>query len=278
MLIRCWGARGSIAVDGEQYSKYGGNTTCMEIRSGDDVFIIDAGTGIRALGNHLRKNNDSKYHLFFTHVHWDHIIGFPFFKPLYSKNTKLVIYGCSFTGNSFQDVIAKTMVAPYFPINIDGLSTSISYESPCMQPFKFGSLTVTSIPLSHPNQGLGYCFNENGKRFVFLTDNELQYPHPGRASYEEYLEFCKGADLLIHDAEYLPEEYPSRRNWGHSSVTDALELAIKAGVKRFGLFHLNQERSDNDVDEMVDMCQKNIKKQKLSLECYAIGTGFEITL
>ena len=278
MLIRCWGSRGSIPVDGAQYIKYGGNTTCMEVRAGDNVIIVDAGSGIRALGNKLLSNGDKEYHLFFTHVHWDHIQGFPFFKPLFQNKTKLTIHGSSFCDKPFSEVIAKTMEAPYFPITINGLSTKILYNDPSGKEINLEALSISSIPLSHPNNGFGYKFVENGKKFVFLTDNELTFEHPGCAGYNEYVDFSKNADLLIHDSEYLPDEYDSRRGWGHTTYIDALDFAIKANVKRFGLFHLNQERSDEEVDAMLQECKDIVASRNIKMECFAIGTGFEITL
>ena len=127
------------------------------------------------------------------------------------------------------------------------------------------------IPISHPNTGKGYKFIENGKTFVFITDNELGFVHPGGLGFQDYVDFCKGADLLIHDGEYTVQEYAKLTEWGHSSYTDALELAFQADVRRLGLFHLNQERTDDQVDEIVLDCRKWIAERDKPMECFAVG-------
>ena len=134
------------------------------------------------------------------------------------------------------------------------------------------------IPISHPNTGKGYKFIENGKSFVFITDNELGYIHPGGLPFQSYVDFCSGADLLIHDGEYTAEEYPKLTEWGHSSYTDVLKLAFKAGVKRLGLFHLNQERTDDQVDEIVAHCRQLIADKGKTLECFAVRRDMRFTL
>jgi ribonuclease BN (tRNA processing enzyme) len=139
-------------------------------------------------------------------------------------------------------------------------------------------MTITPIALSHPNQGMGYEFAEDGKRFVFLTDNELGHRHEGGLDYQAYLDFSRGADLLIHDAEFTAEEYKHTRGWGHSLYTDALHLALDAGVKKFGLFHHNQERFDDGIDTIVVDCRKIISQSKKDLECFAISQSMELTL
>ncbi len=283
MLIRCWGARGSIPVSGKEYVKYGGNTTCIEIRTKDDeVLIIDAGSGIRKLGNLLLKEGKKKIHLLFTHVHWDHILGFPFFKPVYFKGTEIEMYGCTFTKKSEKECVEKlishTMQAPYFPIRFEDLAAEFNCHDICESSFTIGSLKVTPIPLSHPNHGLGYRFEEDGKNFVFLTDNELTFKHEGGLDYKDYLEFSAGADLLVHDSEYTEENYKITKMWGHSVYTDSLRLAMEAGVMKFGLFHHNQERSDEAQDAIVEDCKRIIQEKDSYLECFAMQEGQEIQL
>lgn len=279
MFIRCWGARGSIPVSGKQYLLYGGNTTCLEIRTKNNaVLIIDAGSGIRELGNLLLTEKRYDCTILLTHAHWDHIMGFPFFKPIYSRKTNLNIWGCPFAQDSLKDMLARIMSPPNFPVNYDTISARISYQDTCTESYKFDSLNITPIALSHPNQGSGYKLEEDGKCFVFLTDNELGFRHPGGLDYKDYLDFSRGADLLIHDAEYTQEEYKKTRKWGHSLYNDALRLAIEAGVKKFGLFHHNQERIDTAVDAIVADCQKEISRQKKEMECFAVGQGTTLTL
>ncbi len=279
MLIRCWGARGSIPVSGRQYLKYGGDTPCLEIRTkNNDIIIVDAGSGIRRLGNRLIEEKKSNLTLFFTHSHWDHIMGFPFFRPIYSKNTKITLFGCPFGQTSVKNIIAVIMAAPNFPVNFEDASADITYHETCTSEYVINAMTITPIPLSHPNQGVGYKFSEDGKSFVFLTDNELMHKHPGGMAFDDYLEFCAHADLLIHDAEYNDSEYKKKKAWGHSSYRDALLLATEAGVKRFGLFHHNQERSDQDVDTFVKECKKIIRQNRVGTQCFAVRQDMEIEL
>jgi phosphoribosyl 1,2-cyclic phosphodiesterase len=277
MRVRCWGARGSIPVSGKEYLRYGGDTPCIEIRTGvDGIVIIDAGSGIRRLGNRLLAENRHDYTLIFTHVHWDHLMGFPFFRPIYRSDTHITIFGCPFTQTSVREMISRIMAPPNFPVNFEDIKADIRYQETCQETFHLGGLTITSIPISHPNQGTGYRFEEEGKSFVFLTDNELAYRHPGGLEYEDYAAFAKGADLLVHDAEFRPLEYRLTRTWGHSVYTDALRLALDAGVGRLGLFHHNQERTDDAVDEMVADCRQIAAGRPL--ECFAMHQDMEIAL
>jgi phosphoribosyl 1,2-cyclic phosphodiesterase len=279
MHIRCWGSRGQIPVSGPEYNKYGGDTTCLEIRSTDgDLIIIDSGSGIRHLGTRLLEQKERKINLVFTHLHLDHILGFPFFAPVYNRQTSITIYGCPFHIPSFQEALHGMMQAPYFPVDLNHLPCKIKYKDILTQSFKIGSLHIKPIILNHPNGGLGYRIEENDSVFVFLTDNELAYDLPGATPFESYRDFCKGADLLIHDAEFDKEEYTKFKAWGHSRYTDAVELAIKAGVKRLGLFHINNKRTDRQVDSMVRESCKLLARRGADVECTAIGNTFEIEL
>ena len=279
MIIRCWGARGSIPVSGKEYLRYGGDTTCLEIRTeNDEIIIVDAGSGIRRLGGRLLSENRFHYSMLFTHAHWDHLMGFPFFKPIYVKGTTLSIYGCPFAQTSIKQMISGIMTAPHFPVSFDDLKININYHESCDIIMAFGSLNVRPIPLSHPNQGVGYKFSENGKSFVFLTDNELKYQHEGGLAYEDYVAFSQDVDFLIHDAEYLEEDYKKTKTWGHSVYRHALQLAIDAKVKKLGLFHHNQERSDEAVEAMVTDCRRIIEEQDSTLECFAVYQDMEIGL
>ncbi len=279
MVITCWGSRGSIAVSGAEYLKYGGDTTCIEIRSkNNDLIIVDAGTGIRKLGIKLLKAKEKNINLIFTHAHWDHLFGFPFFKPIYFSGVKINLYGCPFAQNSIKEMISKSMSAPNFPVNLNDLKAEIEYFGACTGPFEIGPIQVIPILLSHPNMGIGYKFIEDDKTFVFLTDNELTYPHPGGLEYNDYLEVTKNADLLIHDAEYTQNEYKITKGWGHTVYNDALNFALEANVKRFGLFHHNQERTDEALDKIVEDCENIIKSKNSNLKCFAVAAGMNIDL
>jgi phosphoribosyl 1,2-cyclic phosphodiesterase len=279
MLITCWGSRGSIPVSGKEYIKYGGDTTCMSIHTAsDDIIIVDAGTGIRRLGNHLIDQDRYCYNFLLTHGHWDHLMGFPFFKPLFLSHTEIHMHGAPFHKKFMESMFSRVMAPPNFPVRYSDLKAKIVWEDSHPAEFQIGSTVVEPIPISHPNTGKGYKFIEDGKTFVFITDNELGFVHPGGLPFQDYVEFCAGADFLIHDGEYTESEYRRLVEWGHSSYTDALKLAFAAGVKRLGLFHLNQERTDNQTDKIVDHCRRLIAEAGHSLECFAVARDMTFAL
>lgn len=279
MIIRCWGARGSIGVSGAPYVKYGGDTTCMEIRTSDDrIVIVDSGTGIRRLGNRLLEEGRYEYTMLFTHAHWDHIMGFPFFRPIYDEKTSLTILGCPAEQGNMQTLLSHTMSPPHFPVPFDIIRAEVKYDEMCGGEYEIGPMQVKTITLSHPNKGMGFRFEEKDRSFVFLTDNELSHVHPGGGSFDEYVEFCRDVDFLVHDAEYVPEEYEERRTWGHSHYLEALELSIQAGARCFGLYHHNQDRSDREVDRMVQDCRTEIAKRGVDMECFAVAQDMVIRI
>jgi phosphoribosyl 1,2-cyclic phosphodiesterase len=271
MYIKCWGSRGSIPVSGSSYLKYGGDTTCIEVRTdSNDIIIVDAGTGIRRLGNQLIREQRKKFHFIFTHAHWDHVMGFPYFKPLYFRNSEFRMHRCPFHSKFVETILSKVMAPPNFPVKYSDIKAKMHYEDACPTEFDIGSVKVVPIPLSHPNSGSGYKFIEGGKTFVFLTDNELGYVHPGGGTYKEYMEFSANADLLLHDAEYTPQEYKTFIDWGHSVYTDVLKLAFESDAKKLGLFHLNQDRTDTDMDKIVVACRQSIADKGRNLKCFGV--------
>jgi phosphoribosyl 1,2-cyclic phosphodiesterase len=278
MYIKCWGSRGSIPVSGPDYLKYGGDTTCIEIRarSGERI-IVDAGTGIRRLGDRLVRENQKTFHFLLTHFHWDHLMGFPFFEPLY-RDCDIYIYRCPLPGNDVEHIVNKLMGPPHFPLRYSDLKATITYKTACPDAFRIGSIQVVPIPISHPDSGCGYKFIEDDRSFVFLTDNELGYTHPGGLRFDDYRDFCAGADLLFHDAEYTPKEYEKRIEWGHSTYVNALELALRAGVKNLGLFHLNRERTDAEMDRIVEKCRDLIQDRNSDMACLAVGVDMDFEL
>jgi phosphoribosyl 1,2-cyclic phosphodiesterase len=271
MKINCWGCRGSIPVSGPEYVRYGGDTTCIEIRTADgEVVVVDCGTGARRLGHKLAEEKRKKISIIFTHAHWDHIIGFPFFRPLYRGGTEVHLYGSPGAQESINTTLLHTMSPPYFPVDASAVKAAFLFNASCSTDFAIGSLEIKPIALNHPNQGMGYKFVENGKSFVFLTDNELEHPHPGGLRYEDYRAFAAGSDLLIHDAEFTDDEYRRTRGWGHSTYRRALQLAMEAGVRRFGLFHHNAERADAQIDAIVEDCRRIVAAKKSRLEVFAL--------
>ena len=279
MEIKCWGSRGSIPVSGRPFLKYGGDTTCIEItaKSGETI-IIDAGTGIRRLGNSGLDRGITRYHLLLTHVHWDHMLGLPFFRPLQYSNTRVVIQDRRFEGLKTSKALSEVFKKPFFPLEMEDLNADIVYDSTLNDQFSIGSVSVESIPTSHPGGGMGYRLTEDGKSFVFLTDNELYFDHPEGRDFDAYLDFAKNADILFHDGEYTRDEYHRKTGWGHSSIPQVTDLALKAGVKRLGLFHLNQERTDDQMDDIVSQYREELKKHNRSLDFFAVYCDMTLQL
>ena len=280
MKIKVWGCRGTLPTPGSSTNKYGGNTTCLEIRNKNNFpTIVDAGSGIRFLGKELLKDREiNEMCLVLTHSHWDHLMGFPFFQPAYFSKYKINVCGVASAKNYMCQSLARQLEAPYFPVNFEDLKAKFSFgcSSPgCAQCKKLHMETIT---LSHPNGGFGYKFIEDGKTFVFLTDNELGFQHPGGKAPYEYVDFARDADLLFHDAQYTDAEYELTKGWGHTTFNQALKLAIDARVKRFGIFHHDPDRSDEDLDRIVAELQGRAKEKNANVEIFAVYEGMEINL
>jgi phosphoribosyl 1,2-cyclic phosphodiesterase len=281
MKIKVWGARGSLTTPGQETIRYGGNTTCLEIRSASrsQIALVDAGSGLRNAGKELIKDADLRdICFFFTHSHWDHMIGFPFFAPAYSPRYTISLCGGPKAQDYLHNYLAHQMEAPFFPVEFHHLKAKFVFGCDCPKRCSEGLMEVVPILLNHPNGGYGFKFIEKGKVFVFLTDNELGYQHPGGLARAEYVEFCRGADLLFHDAQYTDEDYQETCGWGHSTFSDATSLAIEAGVKTFGIFHHDPDRTDDDLDRQIELCRKRIREAGSSTECVGVAEGMTFDL
>lgn len=278
MYIKCWGARGSSPVSGKEFLKYGGDTSCLEIKAGNpqQIIIMDFGTGVLPLGRSLIESKNVHIHALFTHTHWDHIMGFPLFPLLFVPGSSITFYyNPKFQGNPRKLIAENMMAAPHFPVRMDSMPVTIYYKQIDSQ-FKINGIKIKTIPLSHPNLGLGFRLEYEGKSFVFLTDNELGFRHRGGKSMDEYAQFCRDVDLLIHDSEYFTrEEYLKHQSFGHSHAEQVVELARKARVKSLGLFHHNRERTDTQIDDFL----KTISFNRADvLNIFAVAQGQKIRL
>lgn len=279
MQIRCWGSRGQIPVNGSKFLKYGGDTTCIEIRSKeDDIIIIDAGSGISHLGKKLTRQNKKVINILFTHLHLDHIIGLPFFSPLFKRDYSINIYGCAFNGSLFRESVQGIMRDPYFPVDFIDIPSKVRFFDIREKPFKIGSIRIKPVILNHPNGALGFRFEENNRSFVFMTDNELGAEMPDSVPLSVFVKFCQKCDLLIHDAELKPQEYVTQKAWGHSTYQDAVRLGMEADVKRLGLFHINHNRVDSQVDAIVSASKTILLKNKSKIDCFAVGNKYVMTI
>lgn len=281
MKIHFWGTRGSIAVPGQDTTLYGGNTTCLELtlQNGKKV-IIDSGTGIRALGDKLLAESESvRIHLLITHIHWDHVLGFPFFAPIYKPSSEIIIDGYPTCMKGLRYTFDNKMGDGFFPVRFDDLSAKITYAEKLSEgELEIDDTVIDSIFLQHPQGGFGLRFREGNKTLVFLTDNELRRGAWKDRSPEDYVAFCRDADILIHDAQYTPLEIPDRRGWGHSDYESAVDLAQKAGVKRLVLFHHDPSRSDSELQSIEDLCRTLAREKNPSLSVEAAKENGELEL
>ena len=282
MEIVIWGTRGSIASPGPDTAVYGGNTTCVEIRNGDDFLIVDAGTGIRVCGNNLLKTRGPQNNipLFITHTHWDHIQGFPFFIPIFIPGNNVQIYGPHNHTQSLKDVMEAQMQFSYFPVNFAQLQANIEYESLSeMQPVQIGSIRVLPKYINHPVPTLGYRFEFEDEVIVFMTDCEpyrdILYNGecPAEEEREEFeevqaavaeqnqglVDFAQGADVFVMDAQYTQEEYEDGKvGWGHTSMEDAISIAERANVRQLLLCHHDPDRKDEVIGRLVEVYRADL--------------------
>jgi phosphoribosyl 1,2-cyclic phosphodiesterase len=286
MKIKIWGCRGSLATPGRQTLRYGGNTTCVEVRTQDGrEIILDAGSGLYKLGKSLvAESAFAPVLMLFTHAHWDHLCGFPFFDLAYLPQCEITLCGGPAAQKSLQTYLGRQMEPPYFPVPFERLQARIDYGCECSRPCE-GKIAAMncgrfcrSIRLNHPNGGYGFKLQEQGKTFVFLPDNELGFHHENGPGFADFVEFCRDADLLFHDAQYTDAEYERTRGWGHSSYADAVRMACEAGVKRLGLFHHDPTRTDDDLDRQVECCREQLRNAGSGVDCFGCAEEMVIDL
>ncbi|MBI2923138.1 MAG: MBL fold metallo-hydrolase [Planctomycetes bacterium] len=281
MKVKFWGVRGSIPTPGPDTVVYGGNTTCIEVVAGETNIILDCGTGIRELGNHYSKLGKAvKVHVFLSHSHWDHIQGFPFFTPIYRYGNEIHIYGPAHPDRTIKDLLMLQMDGAYFPARYFELAAKIIHHDIREESLDIDEVTVHSRFMNHPIYTLGYRIHHEGKVLVYTSDNEpysaMLYDNlkdfgdtiPA-GEMEEFIDhsnqrlvdFVSDADVVIADAMYRADEYPRFRGWGHSSSEHAMDLAIKAGVKKLVVWHHDPNRSDSELEKMCTETQELAKKR-----------------
>jgi phosphoribosyl 1,2-cyclic phosphodiesterase len=249
--VMFWGVRGSLASPGEATRRIGGNTSCVELRCGATSLIFDAGTGLRACGDALLREAPRDLHLLLSHLHWDHIQGFPFFAPVYVPSTQLAVHGpCDPT--TLRVTLETQMRAPNFPVRFADLRSHVELRGTLPGVAKpLGDFVVRAAPLNHPGGVFAYRVESSDAVVVYSTDHEH-----GTAADRRLVELAEGADVLIYDAMYTPEEYrgetgSSRVGWGHSTYEEGARVARTAGVKQLVLFHHDPSRTDDQVDALV---------------------------
>lgn len=263
MRLKIWGCRGSMATPGPTTVVCGGNTSCVEIALDDGtVLVLDAGTGIRDLGDDLVERGARRIHLLLTHLHLDHVEGLRFFGPLWDKNVTLDVWGPPSTVLSLEESIARTFSPPLFPIDLGDVPAQVAFHDAPRQPWKVESALVTAALVVHPGPTVGYRIEADGSSIAYLPDHE-----PALTGIEERSsDWISGAaiaqdvDLLLHDAQYFEDEYKQRIGWGHSSVADVIAYAQALGARRVVLFHHEPHHSDEILSGLEDRAQELVRQ------------------
>jgi len=272
MRIKFWGVRGSTPTPQPENLRYGGNTSCVEVRFGNSLFIFDCGTGFRSLGQQLRREFDSRTisaRIFVSHFHWDHIQGIPFFGPLYDKPENHFIFHSSSRTRSLKRVMEEQMASPYFPVDLNEMKGKREFHELDEGRVSLDDVTVQAAWLNHPQGCMGFRLESKQGVVVYATDNE-----PGDAKFDKSVrKLASGADVLIYDAKYLPEEYEARkRGWGHSHWREAINIVMESGAKELILFHHDPDHDDNCIDKAVREARNYYAKVRGASE------GMELTL
>lgn len=237
-----WGVRGSIACPSPEYVTFGGNTSCVELHTAEGHLILDAGTGLRELGNRFLTEDVRQASILLTHTHWDHINGFPFFKPAYARGRRFRIMAGHLPPGGVRNVLSGQMADPTFPVPLETMQAQLEFEDfRCGDSFSLGSdVTVRTAPLNHPNGATGYRIQHDGKSICYVTDTEHVVGKPD----QNILGLIEGADLVVYDCTYTDDEFPEHVGWGHSTWQEAVRLCRAASVKRLAIFHHDPDHDD----------------------------------
>ncbi len=294
MKVRFWGTRGSIATPGPGTNHFGGNTSCVELTTANgELLIFDCGTGVRGLAASLMAQGKKAIHanILLGHTHWDHIQGFPFFTPAFVKGNTVAIYGPEGSRGPLHDVLAGQMEFTYFPIDLNQLPATITYHDLTEGIHSIGGVRVVTQFLNHPAMTVGYRVEADGVAMVYLVDHEPFSSELWRAGAEpgrvesilhegdrRHANFMADADLVIHDAQYTPEEYPSKKTWGHSTYDYVVQIAAAAGVRRVALTHHDPDHDDRFVEEIERKARSVALQLGSGIDVFCAYEGCELVL
>jgi phosphoribosyl 1,2-cyclic phosphodiesterase len=264
--LRFWGVRGTVPCPGPDTLRYGGNTACVEVMCGAERLILDAGTGLRALGASLNGQHGLTGHIFLTHTHIDHITGFPFFRPAYSAKNRFELWAGHLGGatGALQEVLADLMKAPIFPVPLNIMHACIAFHDfaagAVIEPVPGIALRTTA--LNHPNGATGYRVDYAGRSFCYVTDTE----HREGELDQNILKLIDGTQAMIYDATYTEAEYPTYRGWGHSTWKEGVRLCEAAGVPQLIAFHHDPDHSDADLDRIAEALDRALPGSQVAQE------------
>ena len=296
--LKIWGVRGSIPVPGPGTVRYGGNTSCIEIRADGELIVLDAGSGIRELGLALESEFGSRpinLSLLITHLHWDHIQGFPFFVPAYNDKNEIQILGYDGAGSGLHEILKGQMAAPFFPVALYDLPGKINIQKLDSMDFKIGNVRVRARLMNHPGVCVGYRILTSKGSIAYLPDHEPyeafklhsakshllspeQTQKRAREDRAELVKFLQGSDILLLDTQYTDEEYQAHIGWGHGSLSSAISLALDASIRKLVLFHHDPTHDDDMIDKMLQIARKIAAKSENYLEVEAAREGAEFTV
>ncbi len=298
-FLRFWGVRGSVPVPGPTTVRYGGNTSCVELRIGGEVLILDCGTGIRALGDDLQDEFQGQplgLSLLITHSHWDHVQGFPFFQPAYEARNQIRVFGFEGAREGLAGIFSGQMESPYFPIGLGQLPSHVVFEELKRMEFNVGRIPVRAAFVNHPGICVGYRIEADGCPIVYVPDHEpflrkLIASQPAgeaaagvaatdfaRREDERFIEFIRDAGVLILDAQYDEPEYRAHVGWGHSCVEDAVDLAIRGRARRLFLFHHDPSHTDEQLDGMLQQARALAVARGSSIQIDLAREGLQVEL
>jgi len=253
MQVTVWGCRGSLATPGPETVRYGGNTSCVEVRLADGtLLVLDAGTGIRPLGLKLEEGSEP-IHLLLTHLHLDHLEGLGFFMPIWHAEREVHIWGPRSPLRALRPRVARYFSPPLFPVDINDIPGQLTFHDVPDEPWEIGGAVIEAGPVTHPGPTVGYRIAESGTTFAYIPDHEPDIAGDLASTPTEWISgigVAGGVDLLFHDAQYFEDEYAQRVGWGHSSVAAAVTFARRAEVGRLLLFHHDPNHTDSDLVEL----------------------------
>jgi len=263
--LKFWGTRGSCSVSGKDYIRYGGNTPCLEVRNGDDLVIIDAGSGLRPLGDQLKGARWKDYHIFISHTHWDHLAGFTFFAPLFEKKNTIHIWTPVGFRRTTEELFSRMFTYPFFPARFDDIGAKMVFHDLRDGDVNtVGSIEVSAAYAYHPGPTLCFKLRFGGQTIGYVTDNELLMgyhgdpkeigsTHPLLDAHRAFIDVFKNADVMVHEAQYTPLEYQNKVGWGHSSITNAAAVLRHIDPKRWVVTHHDPSHGDEEMRKILQM-------------------------
>ncbi len=279
MIITFYGVRGSAPTPGPTTVKYGGNTSCVHLAldNGQDV-ILDAGTGMKSLGRHLL-NKTTDINIILSHVHWDHIQGFPFFQPIFQADRNIDVFTSIDCDDRPPGALFEQLNGINFPLKIDELpSRSNCAFNNIESLLAEKNIQIRQKPLNHPGGGTAYRLEEDGMSCAYVTDNELDPPYKVHTTYDDWVDFLQGVDVLIHDAQYTEDDMPHKHGWGHSLISQVRQLAIDAEVGTLVMFHHDPDRNDAELDEIQIENESYFKHKRAPAKSICAAEGMRIKL